>query len=211
MARRAPSLDVGAILAGVGATGDESEPDEVTNALLDATAGLLSIYGVRRWSVEDVAARSGLGRTTVYRRFERRDDLVHAVIARDIRRFFAAIAADVGRYDGVEDKLVEGFVVGLRAARRSLIPRLVQTDRADAVALLTADPVLQVGRQAMVDQYLAIEPDGDEGTAELVAEAIVRLAMSFVLTPQSVIDLDDDDRARRALRRLIGPLVNPPA
>jgi AcrR family transcriptional regulator len=183
----------------------------VTSALLDATAGLLSTHGVRRWSVEDVAERSGLGRTTVYRRFECRDDLVHAVLARDVRQFFAAIAADVGRYEGIEDKLVEGFVVGLRAVRRSLIPRLVQTDTADALALLTADPVLQVGRRAMVDQYLALEPEGDEGTAELVAEAIVRLAMSFVLAPQSVIDLEHDDHARRAIRRLIGPLVKPPA
>lgn len=206
MARRAPSLDVRAILAGLGA----DDTDEVTGALLDAASDLLSSYGVRRWSVEDVAERSGLGRTTVYRRFDGRDDLVHAVLARDVRRFFAAIVDAVAHLDSVADKTVEGFLVGLRAAHRSLIPRLAETDPTVAVALLTAEPVLEVGRRFMVDHYRSLEPDADLTDAELVAEALVRLAVSFVLVPSSIIDLDDDEEARRALRRLIVPLLRRP-
>ncbi len=207
MARRSPALDAGAILAGIGV--DHS--DEATSALLDATADLVSAYGVRRWSVDDVAERSGLGRTTVYRRFDGRDDLVHAVLARDIQRFFSAIASEVADVARLEDKLVEGFVVGLRAAHRSLIPRLVETDPGVAVALLTAEPVVAVARRAMVDQYRALEPGGDAAAAELVAETLVRLAVSFVLSPGSVIVVEDEDRTRRALRRLISPLVRPPS
>lgn len=181
--------------------------DDADQVLLDATADLVAANGFRRWSMDDVAARSGLGRSTVYRRFEGRDELVHAAVARDARRFFAAIAEAVAGIETIEDKVVEGFLVGLRAVRRSLLPPLIDKDPAAVLPLLTAEPLPSVARQALVERYLALVPGGDRRRAELVAEALVRLAFSFLLMPSSVIDLDDEDHARRALRQIVYPLV----
>ncbi|MGH9094963.1 MAG: TetR/AcrR family transcriptional regulator [Acidimicrobiales bacterium] len=210
MPRRAPALDISAIVAGLGGLGVD-EQGEVGNALLDATADLVAAYGVRRWSVDDVAERSGLGRTTVYRHFDGRDDLVAAALARDARRLFAAIADAVEHLCGLEDKLVEGFLVGLGAVRRTLLPRLIETDTTTALNLLTGDLVLALSRQALIERYRLLMPDGDQTDADLVAEALVRLAISFVVMPGSLIDMDDPDTARRQLRRLIVPLLQPGA
>lgn len=203
MPRRSPALDPAAVVAALSA----GSGDDVEGAVLDATADLMAAYGVRRWSMEDVAARSGLGRSTVYRRFEGRDELLHAVMARDARRFFTAIADAVGDIDSLEEKVVWGFLVGLRAVRRSLLPRLIETDPGAALALITAEPVPTVARQTLVERYLAMVPDGERARAELVAEALVRLALSFILLPTSVIDLDDEAGALHALRQLLVPLL----
>jgi AcrR family transcriptional regulator len=187
--------------------------DEATAAMLDATSALLATYGVRRWSMDDVAERSGVARATVYRRFESRDELVHATLARDARRFFEAIAEAVAHIDAIEDKVVEGVLVGLRLARQSLMPGLHSPDTSALLSLLTAAPVLALARSALVERYQVVTgvelPAQDLAEAELVAEALVRLGVSFVLMPDSVVDLDDTDSARRSLRRVVGPLLAP--
>lgn len=212
MPRRAAVLDVNAILAGFLESNAPPE-DEATEALLDATSALLASYGVRRWSMDDVAARAGLARATVYRRFEGRDELVHAALARDAHRFFAAIAQAVADSDSLEDKLVEGFIVGVRVVRSSLIPSLFESDAAAVMSLLTSGPVLALGRAALVERYEAITgarlKARERASVELVAEALVRLAVSFVLMPESIVDFGDERAARAALRRLVGPLLAP--
>ncbi len=210
MPRRIAGLRAEAIIAGmaVGA----GEPDEPTDALLDATSQLLAAHGLRRWSMEDVAARAGLGRATLYRRFASRDDLVHATLGREARRFFAAIAEAVAGLDTVEDQVVAGFLAGWRVVRASTLGELFATDRAAAVSLLAAAPVLELARdrpgRALPDPDRRGPPGREAADAELVAETLVRLGLSFVLMPESVIELDDTQVAQPALRRLLEPLLN---
>jgi AcrR family transcriptional regulator len=213
VARRSVVLDVAAVLDGFrrGVGSPPEQDDEATAALLDAASTLLSDYGVRRWSMDDVAERAGLGRATVYRRFDNREELVNAAIARDAHRFFGAIAEAVSRVDAIEAKVVEGFLVGLRVVRSSLLPALFETDRAAALAILTSTPVLALGREELVQRYQALEGvtlrDRDRAQVELIAETMVRLALSFLVMPDSCVDLSDDTAARAALSRIIKPLL----
>ncbi|MEI2651995.1 MAG: helix-turn-helix domain-containing protein [Microthrixaceae bacterium] len=82
--RRSVGVDVDALLASitrpldiVGGAGDET-----ADRILDAAAELFATLGVRRTGMDDIAERSGLGRTTVYRRFDGRQQIVEAVLAR---------------------------------------------------------------------------------------------------------------------------------
>jgi AcrR family transcriptional regulator len=207
MPRRVPELSLEAIVAGLGCAGGAA--DDATTAMLDATSFLLASYGLRRWTMEDVAERAGLGRATVYRRFESRDELVHAALGRDARRFFAAVAEAVADLDTFEDKVVDGFLVGSVRARQSVMGALFASDPAAALSLLTAAPLLDLARAALVERYQIVTgrqlSDREAADATLVAEALVRLGLSFVLLPGSVIDLDRPETARQSLRRLLGP------
>jgi AcrR family transcriptional regulator len=206
--RSTSAIDPAALVAALAAGSPEPDSgDPVDDALLDATGDLIAAFGVKRWSMEDVATRSGLGRSTVYRRFEGRGHLLHAALARDVRRFFAAVADAVEEVDGLESKVVEGFLVGLRALRRSLLARLIEIDQGTVIPALTAPPLPDVARQALVERYLLMVPDGDAARAAVVAEALVRLAVSFLLMPASAIDVTDDVDARRALQLMVGSLV----
>jgi AcrR family transcriptional regulator len=209
MPRRVPELSIEAIVAGLEYA--DGGVDQATTAMLDATSALLASYGLRRWTMEDVAERAGLGRATVYRRFEGRDELVHAALGRDARRFFAAVAEAVADCHTVEEKVVEGFLVSSARARQSVMGALFASDPAAALSLLTAAPLLDLARAALVERYQIVTgaelSDREAAEVGLVAEALVRLGLSFVLMPGSIIDLDRPDQARPALRRLLGPLL----
>jgi AcrR family transcriptional regulator len=201
--RRTPTLSLDAVLAGL--QPDATPNDESTEAMLDATSTLLASYGMKRWAVDDVAHLAGLGRATVYRRFDSRDDLVHATLARDMRRFFATIAEEVNAADTIEDKLVEGLLVGMRLARESVVPSLLAGELADLA------PLFPIARAALVDRFeiMTETPLGnaERSDAELIAEVLVRLGLSFVLVPGPTIDLDHPAQAREALRRVVSPLL----
>jgi AcrR family transcriptional regulator len=208
--RRAATLDLASLVATV-ASGRVDSRDEVTTAILDAAGDLLARFGMTRWSMEDVAAAAGIARATLYRRFSNRNELVRATLARDAHRFFTAIAKAVEEVPAIEDKVVEGFLVGLRLADRSLIPGLVASDPATAVSLLSEGALLALARVALVERYESglgqRLPGPHRAEVELVAEALLRLAVSFVLFPESVVKLSDEAAARQALGRVIRPLL----
>lgn len=70
-------------------------------AILDATRELLSESGVRHLTVEKVAARSGVAKTTIYRRWRSKDDLALAVLIDFVQTIVA-----VPRGDGARNELV---------------------------------------------------------------------------------------------------------
>lgn len=210
--RRSVGVDVDLLLASIGRRADPS--DETADRILDAAAELFATIGVRRCSMDDIAERSGVGRTTVYRRFEGRRQVVEAVLAREIHRFFGSILRSTAHLDRFEDVVIESFLTGLRASEASLLTALVRAEP-ELLQLLTIDagPVVGAARDFLVAAYRATRPDDrpavDLGQVAMFAEVLVRLAISLVLTPQTVIPLDDDAATRAALHRLLDPVITP--
>jgi AcrR family transcriptional regulator len=188
--------------------GDAAEADEVAGRILDAAAELVAKHGLRRCSVEEIAERSGLGRTTVYRRFESRDRILQAVLTREIRDFFVAIAEAVAEEGKIEDRVVEGFLAGLRAVHRSVLPELARQEP-ELLRFVTTDGGLLIAaaRQFLVGELRRTTGKKLDRRAAAVAEVLVRLAISFSLTPESVIPLHDDKASRTALHDLLDPLL----
>lgn len=216
MARTKATVLLDRVVAGVIDLRDEatdrSQPgaaDDVTTRILDATAELLAAFGLRRWTIDDVAERSGVGRTTVYRTFDGRDALVHAVLARELSETLAAIESGVAAYDDLEDRVVEGGLIALAALRGSVVEGLLRSDPATFLPFLTtgAGPLLVLARTAMVAGLRAAPPDMDPRHAAEVAEVAARLGLSFILTRDTVFPVDDDAAARESLRRLLRPLL----
>lgn len=209
--RRGPAIRLEPLAAAVvraAPTTDEELDDVVVTAILDAAAAVLADGGLRHCTVEEIAARSELGRTTIYRRFAGRDELVHAVLAREVRRSFRAIAEAVAHLDRFEDRVIEGLLAGLRAARSSpLLPLLC--DEPDLLRLVTveAGPLITTAAAFLVEEHQRLTGEVPDAHARHTAELLVRLATSLLLTPESSIPLEDDDAARAALHALFDPLL----
>ncbi len=190
---------------------DEPDTDEVGVRILDAALAEYLAHGFRRTSVDDVARRAGIGRATVYRRFAARDEIVQAVLVRETRRFFADIADATKQLPKLADRLVEGFVVGLRNAREhSLLQQILTSEPDVSIPFLTTrgGPPIAVMREFLVRQYLdCVETEESDTKAEEVAEILVRLCFSLVLTPDTCLPLHTDDEARATARRYLAPLV----
>jgi AcrR family transcriptional regulator len=56
--------------------------ERAERAIIEATLGLLAQHGVEGMSMEAVAARAGVGKATIYRRWSRKEDLIVHALAR---------------------------------------------------------------------------------------------------------------------------------
>lgn len=210
--RRAPAIRLEPLAAAVAAADPAAAEDGVTAAILDAATAVLAAGGLRRCTVEEIAERSRVGRTTFYRRFEGRDAVIQAVLAREVRRAFAAVAAAVAHLDRFEDRVVEGVLAGLRATEHSLLGPLVRSEP-ELLRLVTveAGPLVQVAVELLVEEDARATGRPPTAGARHAAELLVRFASSLALAPETSLPLDDDDGARRALHALLDPLLARPA
>jgi TetR/AcrR family transcriptional regulator, repressor for uid operon len=191
-----------------------ADGDPTTERILDATHAHLLEVGLRRTSVEDVAKRAGVARITIYRRFDGRDELIRAVLLREGRRVLAEVEASVAGIDDLDDQLVEGFAVILTTVRdHPLLARLLDSELDATLPSLTVHggPVVALGREYLAGHLLSA-PDGHHRSAvdvRVTAELVVRLTLSFVLTPESVVPLATADDARAFARRFVLPALHP--
>ncbi|MGV3760614.1 MAG: TetR/AcrR family transcriptional regulator [Actinomycetota bacterium] len=210
MARRKLTLELAPIVA---AAARPAEGDDGAVAVLDAAADHLRRFGLGRWSVEDVADAAGVGRTSVYRWFGSRDELVHAVLARELRTTLAAASAAAARAATFEDRAVESALVCLRALDGSIVDHLLHTDPAAVLPLLTtgAGPLVALARAALAPQLRAAGVARTALQADVLAETLARLGLSFVLTRDTAVPVDDPAALRRAVRAMLAPLLVRPA
>ena len=187
-----------ALAASAGAPGDPT-----TERILDAALAEFVDFGLRRTTVDDVARRAGVGRMTIYRRFGRKEALVEAVMLRELARFLAELDGAVMRGTTVDEGLAEGFAFGIRSAREHpLFSRLLETEPEAFLPYVTLDggPLVAAATEFVTDRVLSADPTAE---ARAVAEALVRLAHSLVLTQESALPFDDERSAKEFARRLI--------
>lgn len=186
--------------------------DEVATRILDAAYEQFCLVGIRRTSMDDVARRAQVSRVTIYRKFESHDQLVAALLQRETHTAIAKVEAALRDVADVEERLVEGFVTGVRAIRgHALIGALIATEPERALPMLTlqASGGLALATAAMAQEIRRIHTElrVQNGDAEHVAEILARLTHSLVLTPATGLPLDDDERVREFARRHIVPMV----
>ena len=162
--------------------------------------------------MEDVARRAGLGRASLYRKFESGDKLVSALLRRETRRAIAKVEAAVRDVEDVEERFIEGFVTGMRAVRKHpLILALIATEPERALPMLTthAGGGLARARAFLTQEVLRAQKSlgVSVGNPDHIAEILARLTHSFVLTPETCLPLDDDAKIREFARRYVVPMV----
>ncbi|WP_235531002.1 TetR/AcrR family transcriptional regulator [Nocardioides sp. Root614] len=188
-------------------SGDDGNAD-----VLDAACELFSAHGIQRTTMDDVARRAGLSRITVYRRISSKEALVEQVVLREFRRYLDQFFLDIAHAETLEERLVCGFVSSLRSIRsNALIGGLMVAEPQALVPMLET-----TGRTlAVVSQFVAgqlrqeqaaghVDPDVD---IDMVAEVMVRLTTSFLLTPSDQVDLDDDEQVGDVARRYLVPML----
>jgi AcrR family transcriptional regulator len=178
--------------------------DAMAERILDAALELAAASGLRHLTMDDVAKRARVGRMTVYRRFGSKPALVDALSVREARRCLNLIAAAIDPDKAMAEQLTDLFVAVLKVIREHpLLERLARVEPDALLYELTRDDsaVFGIVREFLMGVLSAEElPDRDPA---LLAELAVRIGASFVLMPDSVIALDDED----AVRAAVGPLI----
>jgi AcrR family transcriptional regulator len=194
--------------------GSVDEEERITARLLDAALAEFSAYGLRRTSMENVAERARLARSTLYRRFGNKRELARAVALRQSRAHLTELVRAVEKLPTVEDRLVEAFVLGITRARTDgLLLRLLEAEPETVLPYFTthSDIALGVGRGFLAEQLRRSPGPPIKGDPDAAAELIFRLATSIMLAPRGHIPLDSEDDLRTFARAYLVPLLHVPA
>jgi TetR/AcrR family transcriptional repressor of uid operon len=192
---------------------EASAPDDATSRrILDAALGVAAASGIRHLTLDDVARRAGVGRVTVYRRFGDRQGLIEALGVREARRCIEILDAATPPDQPISEQVADGFVAGLRLIREHpLLSRLVAHEPAALLDALTnpRTALFPLARAYVAGRLALAQPAGARSDLDLeqVAEAFLRITISFALIPDTVLPLEDEEAAREAARRLIAPIV----
>lgn len=167
--------------------------------ILDAALVELERHGFRKVALDDVARRAGVSRTTIYRRFANRDELVGAVIERENVALFADIAAELKNAKPQSNLYVEAFTLSImRFRRHRVLNQMIVDDPALAQELLHRHYGAAVERMAAA--LRVIFPDGfaeriGAPAVNDLADTILRYAAMVLLLP-SVQPLQSADDVR---------------
>ena len=156
------------------------------DVVLDAAATLLTAYGVRRVSLQDIASAAGVSRQSLYRWFGDRDGVVRAVIARERDRFVDAALAAADREDDLSAAVHALLTETLqRAATHPLLNRLRHSDPEMLLPLLaSSEDVVTATVSAIASQFLtARRPDADPARVADAADVLTRLVVSYLIQP----------------------------
>lgn len=156
-------------------------------AILDAALAEFDRHGIRRVALDDVARRAGVSRTTIYRRFANRDELVAAVMDRENARLMADIAAELAALRPTANLYVEAFTAAILRSRNH---RLLNSMIAEEPAL-TLDLARRHYRAGVARIETALQTILPPGFADRVgaaavadlADCIWRYAMMALLLP----------------------------
>ncbi len=160
-----------------------------TQAILDAALIEFERHGFQRVALDDVAGRAGVSRTTIYRKFANRDELVAAVIERENVVLFADIAAELKHAGTPANYYVEAFTQSILMFRRH---RVLNQMMADEPALVLELALHHHGAaiERMAEALRVIFPAGFAdriGAAAVndLADTILRYAAMVLLLPSA--------------------------
>jgi AcrR family transcriptional regulator len=187
---------------------------EAGERILEAAIQQVEDFGLRRFTVDDVARRARLSRVTIYRHFPKKDRLLEAVLLFELRRFLRAVDDAVEPYETLEERLVEGFVFALTFLRRHrLLNRILRTEPELLLPALTvnAGQVLAAAR-GFIAGYARREAENGglpltEEEIEAVSELLARTVISFVLTPDSALGLRTQAEIRAFADHYLAPTL----
>jgi AcrR family transcriptional regulator len=174
--------------------------DPTTEVILDAALVEFERHGFHRVALDDVARRAGVSRTTIYRRFANRDELVGAVIERENVVLFADIAAELKNVAPKRNFYVEAFTLSILRFRRHRVLNQMMVDE-PALVLTLASRHYGAAIERMAAALRVIFPEGfadriGERAVTDLADTILRYAAMVLMLPSvQPLETADDIRA----------------
>ncbi len=188
----------------------EPQPDPIAT-ILDAARRCYLANGISATGMKEVAASAGVARSTVYRYFPGRDDLLVAIIKGEMEQLNTRIRKRLAKYPDPADQLVEGLIVAINEIPRRPLLRAVFASEDDGRArraIWSSDVIVRFGEELMDH---VIRPARDAGLLqdavrpEILVEWVYRLLLSFLTLPSNWIR--SDAQLRATLHALLVPVL----
>ncbi len=149
-----------------------------------------------------------MSRPTLYRQCGDKDQIVAAVVQRDVIDFFTRAQAAVSSIGSVEERVVEAVVLGLRESREHPLVRALQTFETESFTKRLVD-LNSATYRAMIAMIAVMYAD-DEYRAPALERALdiaLRVLATLLIAPSPYVPTDTDDNARAFAGRYLVPIL----
>ncbi|MEC3916010.1 TetR/AcrR family transcriptional regulator [Nocardia sp. CDC160] len=187
--------------------------DDIETRILDAALAQFQKFGFKKTTIEDVAKQAGVDRVTVYRRLGSRDDLVQAVVSREVANLLAELAGMPERHTDLADLIADIFVTVITGWRaHPLVERQLALEPERIVTKLTVDgeTVFAMTVAATVQIFEQAARKGIfEAPKDLAArtEVACRVVHSLILVQGGAAALETPDELAQFARTYLVPVI----
>lgn len=174
--------------------------------LLDAARRELEHRDFSEVTMADVAATAGVSRQTLYKEFGSRDRFAQAFVLREADRFIAAIEGELDAHRGdPKAALTAAFGLFLTAAASDPLVRSAIAGSGGMLPFVTTQgrPLVQGAAERLAEAIRARWPDATPRDAALLAECLVRLAISYATLP-----VESAAMTASSIGELLGPFTD---
>jgi AcrR family transcriptional regulator len=188
-------------------------PAELRERILNAAEDRFERDGVTRSTVDDIAKAAGISRATLYRSFAGRNELVLAVLMREVDRITGQLIARLSSFERAEDVITEGIIISVRTVRDNRkLSILFGPDAAAITGRIAGSSDALFMRAHHFGRILLGTLDSgarkrirSELSIDEVADHLVRVVLSFLVLPTP--DLSSEFDQRRYIRTFILPAI----
>jgi len=186
----------------------EAARELLRQTVFDAARGQL---GQQRWSeitMADIASSAGVSRQTLYNEFGNRNELGFAFVIHEAERFMDDVEKAVLEHRDEPRAAITAALQHFLSAAGSdpLIRILLSDDGTGGMLPFVTTQGLPVVQWATARLTAVIEegwPEAPEADVRTLAEALVRLAISYVTTPG-----ESAETTAQAVADLLGPFID---
>jgi len=186
----------------------EADPRRV---ILAAAKRCYLAEGISATGMKEVAARAGVARSTLYRYFPSRDDLLVATIKQEMAALNQKIRKKMADFHQPADLVVEGLIVAIKEVPRRPLLRAVFASEQDSRArrVVWSSPVIVDFGEELMDHVIRPAQDAqilqDSVRPEILVEWVYRLLLSFLTLPSNWVK--SDEQLRTTLHALLVPVL----
>ena len=187
----------------------QTKAEKTLESILDAALECYTRKGIGKASLEDVAKRADVGRTTIYRYVKNRDDLLNQVVLRDSRLQQQEMAALARYHQDFAQGTVDTIVYIMRGRRlRPINALLFGSDDHTLLDRVNLSPAnfYEVAERWMAPLFEMAESAGQIREGVTLAQAshwTSRVVLSLISYPEEF--LQDEDALREFLHRFLIP------
>ena len=134
------------------AKADSAEYDEMYQRLTDAAWELARFQGLARLTLNGVAQQAGCARSSVYRYFDSKDQLLGAVLQQRVMLLGAQMKEALSVYEDPQEQIVRGLYLAVKEVRNGPSLELIATllvEDGQAVADLLLDYVSEIATDVL--------------------------------------------------------------
>jgi len=174
--------------------------------LLDAARELIAERPFSEVTMAQIAAKVGVSRQTLYNEFGSRERFAQALLLREADRFLAKVEEAINaNRDDAPKALAAAFEVFLIAAAEDPLVRAGLSEGAEELLPLATTrgrPLVEYAVERLAAVIETGWPAAARGDCELLAECLVRLAISYAILPKGPSRMTAESVAT-----LLGPFI----